>query len=165
MELRRIQNTDIKHVMRLYFSCFEGERPQERGDANDVRHYLLKMIEGNIGLGAFDEEKLVGMAFLDQNYKASDFTIESLCVDRAYRGKGYASWIIETACVIADDNDCSVEMLIDKNAVAALAHYKQMGFEISDVDSGEYTALFRPSKEQRAFKVKPPENGPLPAVA
>lgn len=141
-ELDRLAEIDVSESGSVVYALVNGElrghaeewqRP--RWDATAWRRkyaewqHTLKM---DVALGAFDEERLVGMASLRYALTDSMAQLTTLHVDRAYRKRGVARALVQEVVRLVKESGAASLYVSAVPSESALGFYRSQGFALVD---------------------------------
>lgn len=125
MIIKEIPKEDIEIANQLYCESFH----------KDKSNLTLQPL-GNI-IGLYLEKELIGIAQIDyinhvfENKRIA--IINSFCIKKEYRHKGYGNQLLKECIHIAKKNDCHlINMTSNKNRVYAHMLYQKNNFEPID---------------------------------
>lgn len=120
--------------------CF----PDENYDSDAMR-------KDSIFLGAYDKDKCIGLAVLQQGFFSYMYLFD-LKVNKAYRGKGIAAMLIEKAKQVALENNYrGIYTQGQDNNLSACLFYVKSGFHIGGLDTDVYKGTSQEGKSDIIF--------------
>ena len=140
MNIRRAKSVDAEELHNLYFKHLTPHPPKEAQDMpvwrdmitrfeNDPRYYLLV---GEVDGRIVSSVTLVLIENLTHNL-CPYAIIENVVTLKGFRGKHYATGLMERACEIAKDHSCYKMMLLTGSKEDSTLHfYKNCGFNCDD---------------------------------
>lgn len=129
--LRKIELRDISRLSELLMAFWKSQlcSPSESDVLEDIRRMLDPK---GIGRLVCHGEDIAGFIYVNEKYGYLN-NIEYLYIDKAFRGKGLATFAIEEIkkMVLAKDNE-RVQIEVSPNNVRALKLYHRLGFTSID---------------------------------
>lgn len=129
--LRKIELRDISRLSELLMAFWKSQlcSPSESDVLEDIRRMLDPK---GIGRLVCHGDDIAGFIYVNEKYGYLN-NIEYLYIDKAFRGKGLATFAIEEIkkMVLAKDNE-RVQIEVSPNNVRALKLYHRLGFTSID---------------------------------
>lgn len=105
----------------------------------DAAH-LSQLLDHEMSFGAFDGDRLVGVAITEPRRWNNTVWVDTIYVDLAYRGKGIGSRLCNEVESVARRNGFRIIGLETQNTNApAVAFYTKMGFVLDGLDVSFYS--------------------------
>ncbi len=100
--------------------------------------YSLKSLNDSIFIGAYDDDKLIGLLVLEDGlYKY--IYLDELKVNERYRNKGIGKMLIKKAIGVAKNKDYKgIYTIVQNNNLGAFLFYIKCNFYIGGVDTNIY---------------------------
>jgi ribosomal protein S18 acetylase RimI-like enzyme len=136
MNIRPAKNTDMTAMVALLGQLFSIEEDFEVDPERQYRGLglLLGDPDLNLVLVAEAEGRVVGMCSVQMLISTAQGTpcglVEDMIVDRAFRGRGIGSELLDRACKwAAEEGATRVQLLADRENTGALDFYRAQGWE------------------------------------
>ncbi|TFG29550.1 GNAT family N-acetyltransferase [Candidatus Thorarchaeota archaeon] len=99
-----------------------------------------RVVEQGLSLGAYDEDRLVGIAIAEKQEWNLTLWIWEFHIDIEYRKRGLGRQLMDRLEKIGKENECRVMVCETQNTnVPAIRFYRSAGFEVGAVDLSYYT--------------------------
>ncbi|MFW9918044.1 MAG: GNAT family N-acetyltransferase [Candidatus Thorarchaeota archaeon] len=132
--------TDDETIISLHLQPLEVpyEKRWPPDSENDARYEQI--IQQGLSAGAYDDERLVGIAIAEAHLWNKTLWIWEFHIDQEYRGKGIGSQLMEHMTSVGRKAGCRVMVCETQNTnVPAIRFYRKVGFEVGGIDLSYYT--------------------------
>lgn len=117
----------------------------------DEKYNFDEMSEKHIFIGAYDDEKCIGLAIMRHEWMKYMYLYD-LKVNDTYRGKNVAAMLVEKMKEAAKDNNYNgIYTLGQDNNLAACKFYIKSGFVIGGLDTKVYQGTSQEGKKDIIF--------------
>ena len=138
MEIRKYNNNDFKNVVDILSDSF----PESSDKISDylINDTLLELDSTKyIQLVAVENNVIVGYVLITRNNDPIighvNFWIDYLCVDKDYRGRGFAkSMLLEVEKIAKSENVLYLQLTSNRSRTIARKIYLDFGFTIRESD-------------------------------
>ena len=138
MEIRKYNNNDFKNVVDILIDSF----PESSDKISDylINDTLLELDSTKyIQLVAVENNIIVGYVLITRNNDPIighvNFWIDYLCVDKDYRGRGFAkSMLLEVEKIAKSENVLYLQLTSNRSRTIARKIYLDFGFTIRESD-------------------------------
>jgi len=93
-----------------------------------VRRWQAFVLDGGVAVGAFEADRLVGVAVLRRGLEPGVDELAALFVDRDWRRRGVATALVESVMTIARDGGARVLYVSSAESDSAVGFYLSQGF-------------------------------------
>lgn len=137
LKIREAEASDLKQLLQLYTQLHDNEMPIINTDLEEIWYEILMDKNHHIILGFYEEEVvsscvIVIIRNLTHNQRPYAL-IENVITKEDYRGRGYATNILEYAKAIAVNENCyKIMLLTGSKNVSTLNFYKKAGYNDKD---------------------------------
>lgn len=136
MEFKIMTREDLDKIVELYVGAFNGAPWYDKWTVETAKKRLGQMIgcEDSLGLIAYDNNKVVGMALGNKEYyyDAVHFHFKELCVDTAIKGKGIGSKLVDEMVRRVKVDGVTDIILWTLRCSEMLGFYEKQNFKVSD---------------------------------
>jgi ribosomal protein S18 acetylase RimI-like enzyme len=116
-------------------------------DKTDTRY--RRVIDQGLSLGAYDEERLVGIAIAEKQAWNRTLWVWEFHIAVDYRGRGLGRQLMDSLAEVGKKTGCRVMVCETQNTnVPAIRFYRRVGFEVGAIDLSYYT-----NKDMTDFEV------------
>lgn len=131
----------LQRLERPYVKVCEPE------PVDDMRYE--KIIQEGLSAGAYDDERLIGIAIAEKQAWNRTLWIWEFHIDTGYRGRGIGRQLMEHMASIGRSTGCRVILCETQSTnVPAIQFYRKVGFEVGGIDLSYYT-----NKDASEFEV------------
>lgn len=137
MNIREIQKTDLQGLLELYMQLHDNPMPKMDENINLLWERIINDKDHHIVVGVI-EDKIVSSCVVviipNLTHNQQPYAlIENVITDEKYRGKGYATAILDYAKGIAVNNNCyKIMLLTGSKKESTLKFYEQAGYNKND---------------------------------
>lgn len=137
IEIREARKTDLKQLLELYTELHDNQMPKMDENLEHLWNDILSDSNHHIIVGIV-EDKIVSSCViviiknLTHNQRPYAL-IENVITSEAYRGKGYATAILNYAKTIAQSENCyKIMLMTGSKKESTLNFYKRAGYNDKD---------------------------------
>jgi ribosomal protein S18 acetylase RimI-like enzyme len=99
-----------------------------------------RVIGQGLSLGAYDEERLVGIAIAEKQAWNRTLWVWEFHIAADYRGRGLGRQLMDSLAEVGKKTGCRVMVCETQNTnVPAIRFYRRVGFEVGAIDLSYYT--------------------------
>lgn len=121
-KLKRVSENSIQEYLEISNKAFGEEEDSGFADT-------LMNSDSRKGYSFFKDDKIIGTVAIGLEEK--DPFIYGVAIDQKERGKGYAKYLMEQACLIGIESGDMLQLDVDSQNPVAFHLYQNMGFEIT----------------------------------
>lgn len=137
IEIREVRKTDLKHLLALYTQLHDNQMPIMNENLEQLWNDILSDPNHHIIVGIV-EEKVVSSCViviiknLTHNQRPYAL-IENVITSEEFRGKGYATAILNFAKIIAEAENCyKIMLMTGSKKESTINFYKRAGYNDKD---------------------------------
>lgn len=137
MEIREVQETDLKGILELYTQLHDNDMPLFDDGLENLWSDILKDQNHHIIVGV-EEEQIVSSCVVvivpNLTHNQQPYAlVENVITHKNYRNKGYATKILDFARGIAEAENCyKIMLLTGSKKESTLMFYERAGYNKND---------------------------------
>jgi ribosomal protein S18 acetylase RimI-like enzyme len=138
-QVSKVEN-DTQTTISLHLQRFESsyDKRWQYDRQNETRY--RKVIEQGLSLGAYDGEKMIGIAIAEKQAWNRTLWVWEFHIDSNYHRRGFGRQLMMQLEEIGRKTGCRVMVCETQNTnVPAIRFYRKVGFEIGAIDLSYYT--------------------------
>lgn len=137
MHIREVQREDLQGLLELYTQLHDNKLPEKTSQLQSLWTRLLEDKEHHILVGVEDEKIICSVVLIvipNLTHEQSPYAlIENVITHEAYRHKGYATRLLETAKEKAKAAGCyKIMLLTGSKFESTLKFYEHAGYNKED---------------------------------
>lgn len=137
MKIREVQREDLQGLLELYTQLHDNPLPEDTRQLQTLWTRVLEDKDHHILVGLEDEKIICSVVLIvipNLTHEQRPYAlIENVITHKAYRHKGYATRLLETAKKKAKDSGCYKIMLLTGSKLeSTLKFYEHAGYNKED---------------------------------
>ena len=137
MEIREVKKEDLQGLLELYTQLHDNKMPEETNQLQELWTRILEDKDHHILVGVEDEKIICSVVLVvipNLTHEQRPYAlIENVITHEAYRHKGYATQLLETAKEKAKEAGCYKIMLLTGSKLeSTLGFYEHSGYNKED---------------------------------